>query len=489
MSDTTVIAKSGIRVSIRIKPLDNPSEELAVKPNEHNVDNSIDVETNFCDMSSFTYGHIHWSTGNGKIDPIYATQEDVFNDVGKPIVESALQGFNCCVFAYGQTGSGKTYTMMGGGKDEQTQEGLIPRICRAILVGQDSDPSVIKTTFEVSYVELYLEKVKDLLGPATASNLKVRENPTTGPFVEGCSAHEVATYPQLLELLEHGNSNRHVAATKMNEVSSRSHVIFTLKVTQTKVDLDPPDAGIALEAGAGAGAAGTGGGFNSHLSSSKNNIVTCKVNLVDLAGSESVKLAATSGERLKEGASINKSLLTLGRVIKALAAQAQGQKKARRSSLVTPQEDKEKPNSGSKRRGSMGSGHNHGHNSSSETEDEPFHTHTPTSSGSAAVIPYRESVLTFLLKESLGGNSSSALIAAVRPGKAYLEETMSTLRFAAQAGRVENKPVVNETNPYIKTISAVSAVDYLSLSLSLSLCTGICGCILLEPPLMPLCVL
>lgn len=501
--------KPGITVSVRVKPLDNKQDVCIVRPNPSSISNSIDIDSKTYDLISFTNDFIHWSTGDSRIDPEYATQQRVYNDVGKPIVDNALKGYNCCVFAYGQTGSGKTYSMIG--EDNEEHQGLTPRICKALMdqaattVPVGASPSsassvaesVAKTTFhfEVSYIELYLEKVNDLLsahnthnnsnsnsvprgGPHASShsqssnNLKVRENPKTGPYVEGVTVFSVSTYEELFALLEAGNKHRHVAGTGMNATSSRSHAIFTLKMTQTKpVSKDTLSAdAVALISAASFG--GAGGNSNGSVSSNNNtNIITCKVNLVDLAGSENVKMAQTSGARLKEGASINKSLLTLGRVIKALSemndngaggsgdggSASTASKLTRRASMggssssSSASANKTAARNSNRRRSS---GCSFGPLDSSGGEEDDGEKKAPA----AMVIPYRESVLTFLLKQSLGGNSKSSLIATIRPGQRYLEETLSTLRFAAQAGKVVNKPVINETNPYLKTIASVSTV-------------------------------
>uniref|UniRef100_A0A1E1XLW9 Putative kinesin-like protein n=3 Tax=Amblyomma TaxID=6942 RepID=A0A1E1XLW9_AMBSC len=314
-------------------------------------------------IKEFTFDYSYWSVNSR--DPHFVTQEQVFNDLGQEVVDNAFEGYNACIFAYGQTGSGKTFTMMGSADNE----GLIPRICQAMYtrmkLGQNSG-----TTFrtEVSYLEIYNEKVKDLLKrESTQHNLRVREHPKLGPYVQDLSRHLVMDYSDVEELMARGNSHRTTACTAMNDVSSRSHAIFTLNFTQAKFIRDLPSETVS------------------------------KVNLVDLAGSERADSTKATGQRLKEGGHINKSLVTLGTVISALA---------------------ELSTSHSKKR---------------------------------VFIPYRDSVLTWLLRDSLGGNSKTIMIATVSPAECNYGETLSTLRYANRAKNIINKPTINE-DPNVKLI-------------------------------------
>ena len=285
--------------------------------------------------------------------------------------------------------------------------GLIPRICEALFaetLGRAKEAFIetnvaghfeVSHTFTVTYTEIYMEKVKDLLvdnggpgsSPGSASPtivaspaLRVREHPKLGPYVDGATTVHVHSYEQVLALLELGNRNRRVAATDMNATSSRSHAIFTIRYSKTRQDIDTQ---AMLEQ-------------------------TSKLNLIDLAGSENANAAGTKGERLKEGGSINKSLLTLGLVIKALAG---GHHKLHGSlnSLLGP---------------------------------------------GKSVVPYRDSCLTFLLRDSLGGNSRTTMLATIRPGRAFYDETVNTLRYADRAKSIVNNAVVNE-NPLTKKIRSL----------------------------------
>src|SRR5438132_206670 len=164
-------------------------------------------------------------------DTHFAGQEVVYRDIGEEMLEHSFEGYNVCIFAYGQTGAGKSYTMMGT-KDE---EGIIPNICRN-LFNRMTDPSTMYS-IEVSYMEIYCERVRDLLNPhQNQSSLRVREHPVLGPYVEDLSKLAVTSYEDIHQLMDEGNKARTVAATNMNETSSRSHAVFTLIFTQRTQD-------------------------------------------------------------------------------------------------------------------------------------------------------------------------------------------------------------------------------------------------------------
>lgn len=311
----------------------------------------------------FTFDYSYWSLDNN--DEHFTTQEQVFNDLGTDVVDCAFQGYNACVFAYGQTGSGKTYTMMGNSNDP----GLVPRICKSLFsrmkVGQEVGTGY-KT--EVSYLEIYNERVRDLLGPQNIGHaLRVREHRIHGPYVENLSQHPVIDFNEIHNCMVRGNQERTTAATNMNDTSSRSHAIFTITFVQA--------------------------GFSNNMPSE----TVSKIHLVDLAGSERANSTGATGQRLKEGAHINKSLVTLGSVISSLAEMA------------------------------------------NPTGSKKFY------------IPYRDSTLTWLLKDSLGGNSKTIMIAAISPADVNYSETLSTLRYANRAKNIINKPTINE-DPNVRLI-------------------------------------
>ncbi|XP_058066317.1 kinesin-like protein KIF13A [Anopheles bellator] len=307
---------------------------------------------------NFAFDHCFYSTDAGA--PHFASQELVFDNVGRDILENAFQGYNACIFAYGQTGSGKSYTMMGN----QDNKGIIPRLCDelfASIAAKQTDELTYKV--EVSYMEIYNEKVHDLLDPTTSKqSLKVREHNVLGPYVDGLSQLAVTSFMDIDNLMAEGNKSRTVAATNMNSESSRSHAVFTVVLTQTLIDT---------------------------LSGVTGEKVS-RVSLVDLAGSERAVKTGAVGDRLKEGSNINKSLTTLGLVISKLADQTGGGK------------NKDK------------------------------------------FVPYRDSVLTWLLKDNLGGNSRTVMLATLSPAADNYEETLSTLRYADRAKRIVNHAVVNE---------------------------------------------
>ncbi|KAK0720796.1 hypothetical protein B0H67DRAFT_644004 [Lasiosphaeris hirsuta] len=310
----------------------------------------------------FAFDKSYWSFD--KAAPNYAGQGHLHEDLGKPLLDNAFQGYNNCIFAYGQTGSGKSYSMMGYGKET----GIIPSICQDMFkrIERMQEDKNLRCTVEVSYLEIYNERVRDLLNPANKGNLKVREHPSTGPYVEDLAKLVVGSFNEIEHLMDEGNKARTVAATNMNETSSRSHAVFTLMLTQKRFD---PETKMEMEKAA-------------------------KISLVDLAGSERATSTGATGARLKEGAEINRSLSTLGRVIAALADLSTGKKK----------------------KGVAG----------------------------GTQVPYRDSVLTWLLKDSLGGNSMTAMIAAISPADINYDETLSTLRYADSAKRIKNHAVINE---------------------------------------------
>ncbi|XP_030243670.1 kinesin-like protein Klp98A isoform X2 [Drosophila navojoa] len=316
----------------------------------------------------FTFDYSYWSFDPE--DSHFATQEQVYSDLGNDVVDCAYEGYNACVFAYGQTGSGKTFTMMG----TPSNPGLIPRICEELFarmrVGQESGTGY---RTHASYLEIYNERVKDLLAAqSTGHALRVREHRSLGPYVENLSQHAVSDFEEIQECIARGNAHRTTASTNMNDTSSRSHAIFTITFVQAVFMNDMPSETVS------------------------------KIHLVDLAGSERANATGATGQRLKEGAHINKSLVTLGSVISALAEQTSAHNT---STLATT------PNGGTKR---------------------------------VLYIPYRDSILTWLLKDSLGGNSKTIMIAALSPADCNYSETLSTLRYANRAKNIINKPTVNE---------------------------------------------
>ncbi|XP_065063038.1 kinesin-like protein KIF13B isoform X4 [Rhopilema esculentum] len=360
---------SKVKVAVRVRPLNRREIELG-------TDICIDMDNNQTFLKAikaerkpprtFAYDYCFWSMDE-EVEK-FASQEFVYKCLGKGVVDNAFDGYNACIFAYGQTGSGKSYTMMGS----PSAKGLIPRICDCLfenIAGKHEEDPNMSFKVEVSYMEIYNEKVRDLLCPKSdKQNLKVREHKLLGPYVDGLSKLVVSCFQDIENLMVEGNKSRTVAATMMNAESSRSHAVFNVVLTQRIYD--------------------------PHTESTGEKV--SKISLVDLAGSERVSKTGAAGDRLKEGGNINKSLSTLGLVISALADQA----------------------SGKHRKG---------------------------------FVPYRDSVLTWLLKDNLGGNSKTVMVATISPAADNYEETLSTLRYADRAKRIENHAVINE-DPNAKII-------------------------------------
>ncbi|XP_061401257.1 kinesin-like protein KIF13B [Musca vetustissima] len=356
-----------IKVAVRVRPFNRRELELGTKciveMDKHQTilhnPPAIDKIESRKPPKTFAFDHCFYSLNPE--DEKYASQETVFDCLGRDILDNAFQGYNACIFAYGQTGSGKSYTMMGS----QESKGIIPRLCDNLFSAIASKTTQdLMYKVEVSYMEIYNEKVHDLLDPKpNKQSLKVREHNVMGPYVDGLSQLAVASYMDIDNLMTEGNKSRTVAATNMNAESSRSHAVFSVVLTQILTDQ----------------ASGVTGEKVSRMS------------LVDLAGSERAVKTGAVGDRLKEGSNINKSLTTLGLVISKLADQSNGKKGA----------------------------------------NDKF-------------VPYRDSVLTWLLKDNLGGNSKTVMVATISPSADNFEETLSTLRYADRAKRIVNHAVVNE---------------------------------------------
>uniref|UniRef100_G3NW41 plus-end-directed kinesin ATPase n=1 Tax=Gasterosteus aculeatus aculeatus TaxID=481459 RepID=G3NW41_GASAC len=354
---------ASVKVAVRVRPFNSREmgkESKCIIQMQGNTTTILNPKAPKEPAKTFSFDYSYWSHTTPE-DPCFASQNLVFNDIGKEMLAHAFEGYNVCIFAYGQTGSGKSYTMMG--KQEEGQEGIIPMLCEDLFEKIDdvSNKEELSYSVEVSYMEIYCERVRDLLNPKNKGNLRVREHPLLGPYVEDLSKLAVTSYTDIADLMDAGNKARTVAATNMNETSSRSHAVFTIVFTQKKHDSE------------------------TDISTEK----VSKISLVDLAGSERADSTGATGTRLKEGANINKSLTTLGKVISALAEVSKKKKKT-------------------------------------------------------DFIPYRDSVLTWLLRENLGGNSRTAMVAALSPADINYDETLSTLRYADRAKNIKCNAVINE---------------------------------------------
>ncbi|XP_022222785.2 kinesin-like protein KIF3A [Drosophila obscura] len=283
-----------------------------------------------------------------------SNQLDLYVDTARPIVDKVLEGYNGTILAYGQTGTGKTYTMSGNPDSPQTK-GIIPNAFAHIFGHIAKARENQKFLVRVSYMEIYNEEVRDLLGKDVSKSLEVKERPDIGVFVKDLSGYVVHNADDLENIMRLGNKNRAVGATKMNQESSRSHAIFSITVERSEL--------------------GEGGAQHVRMG---------KLQLVDLAGSERQSKTQATGQRLKEATKINLSLSVLGNVISALV------------------------------------------------------------DGKSTHIPYRNSKLTRLLQDSLGGNSKTVMCATISPADSNYMETISTLRYASRAKNIQNRMHINE---------------------------------------------
>ncbi|PVU97359.1 hypothetical protein BB561_000610 [Smittium simulii] len=279
------------------------------------------------------------------------SQQELFSYSIGQTIEDLFNGYNGTVLAYGQTGSGKTYTMMGNDIESDYNKGIIPRIVEGIFDRILNSPSSIEYLVKVSYLEIYMEKVRDLLNPSR-DNLQIHETKANGVYVKDLIEVFVGNINEVYATMKEGSKHRIVAETNMNEESSRSHSIFQLAIQQTNT--------------------------------TDGKIKLGKLYLVDLAGSEKLGKTGATGQTLEEAKKINKSLSALGNVINALT------------------------------------------------------------DGKSTHIPYRNSKLTRILQESLGGNSRTTLIINCSPSSYNVNETLSTLRFGTRAKSIKNKATINQ---------------------------------------------
>ncbi|QSL66523.1 hypothetical protein MERGE_000903 [Pneumocystis wakefieldiae] len=362
---------NSVRVIVRVRPLNereiargakclvsvntNDRQTLIVKcPDDCDPSNSRAFKRRIREFKTFSFDRCLWSVD--KMDKHFSGQNALYDCLGKEFVSHSLEGYNTCIFAYGQTGSGKTYSMIGSSDDP----GLMPLACKDLFEQiEERSKMDICFTVTVSYYEIYNEIAMDLLSARDVIQkpvaLKVRESPVDGPYLENLSEFQVTSFDDVLAFIRVGNNARITASTRMNETSSRSHAIFTVKIKQVYLDKNEK----------------------------KTVEKTSLFRLIDLAGSERAYATGSTGSRLKEGAFINKSLTSLGRVITYLSEGKSG-----------------------------------------------------------TIIPYRDSVLTFLLSDSLGGNSKTAMVACISPSD--YDESLSTLRYATAAKHIHTNAVVNE---------------------------------------------
>ena len=359
-----------VKVAVRVRPFNTREKENNSTCNIEMNGNQTVIKDELGQPRTFTFDHSFWSHDcyieqeNGYLSPDssgkYADQNFVFDTLGRQILDNAWEGYHCCLFAYGQTGSGKSYSMVGYGANK----GIVPISCEEIFkrIAENKEES-LHYEVEVSMLEIYNEKVQDLLVPISnrpPSGLKIRESKALGVFVADLTKYPVSSYEEISNKMDEGYQNRTIGSTLMNNTSSRAHTIVTIEFKQVQT-----------------------------VGKTKSEKLS-KINLVDLAGSERANSTGATGARLKEGCNINKSLLVLGNVINTLADKALGKKKD-----VLP--------------------------------------------------PYRDSALTRILQNALGGNSKTVMICALSPASINYEETLSTLRYADRAKKIQNKAVINES--------------------------------------------
>ncbi|KAL5483721.1 hypothetical protein EMCRGX_G020128 [Ephydatia muelleri] len=350
---------SSITVAVRVRPFSEREQCLEAKQVVWITGNEVVITSKDKEDTVHRFGYDHcfsWSPCSK-----WEEQEDVYRSLAKPLLDRSFEGYNTCLFAYGQTGSGKSYCIMG----EKDAPGMVPRFTKELYERIEQMTAAEHNTLfkvQVSFYEIYNEKIFDLLASTKAKSkaqLRVREHPIMGPYVEDLAMYVANSYSDIEHWLNLGNRFRATAATGMNDRSSRSHAVFTILLTQTM------------------------------MSGEEEHSKVSRINLIDLAGSERSTVAQTCGDRLKEGASINRSLHTLGKVISLLSERSAGRRKK-------------------------------------------------------VFIPYRDSTLTWLLKESLGGNSKTTMIATVSPSDIHHTESLSTLRYAQQARSIVNVARINE---------------------------------------------
>uniref|UniRef100_A0A2D4G7L6 Kinesin-like protein n=4 Tax=Micrurus TaxID=8634 RepID=A0A2D4G7L6_MICCO len=328
-------AECNIKVMCRFRPL-NDSEVIR---GDKYIAKFQGEDTVVIASKPYAFDHVFQS---------HTSQEQVYNDCAKKIVKDVLEGYNGTIFAYGQTSSGKTHTMEGKLHDPDGM-GIIPRIVQDIFNYIYSMDENLEFHIKVSYFEIYLDKIRDLLD-VSKTNLSVHEDKNRVPYVKGCTERFVCSPDEVMDTIDEGKSNRHVAVTNMNEHSSRSHSIFLINVKQENTQTEQKLSG--------------------------------KLYLVDLAGSEKVSKTGAEGAVLDEAKNINKSLSALGNVISALAE-------------------------------------------------------------NSAYVPYRDSKMTRILQDSLGGNCRTTIVICCSPSSYNESETKSTLLFGQRAKTIKNTVCVN----------------------------------------------
>lgn len=357
---------ANIRVAVRVRPLN--------KDKEAGCERCVDVDQESRSISITVKGPVSAQPQSFFFDCVFpesTTNNELYNEIGAPILDAAFNSYNGTIFAYGQTGAGKTFSMSG----VSGMPGIVPLMNAELFkrvshtVANAVQP--VEFLIQASYLEIYMEKIRDLLNPAPPGELRVREG-KEGIYVDNLSKITVKSASEVLELIMQGNKMRQVAATGMNETSSRSHAIFTVFLQSRLKNVKEVIAKRLISEG------------ESHEESFDTGAIKSCINLVDLAGSERQRDTGATGLTAKQGIAINLSLTCLGNVINSLVQKS-------------------------------------------------------------AHVPYRDSVLTRILQDSLGGRSSTVMLANVSPADKNAAETLSTLKYANRAKQIVNKIERNET--------------------------------------------
>eukprot|EP00746_Dinoflagellata_sp_MGD_P077875 gnl/MRDRNA2_/MRDRNA2_31194_c0_seq1.p1 gnl/MRDRNA2_/MRDRNA2_31194_c0~~gnl/MRDRNA2_/MRDRNA2_31194_c0_seq1.p1 ORF type:complete len:1246 (-),score=261.21 gnl/MRDRNA2_/MRDRNA2_31194_c0_seq1:40-3777(-) len=381
-----------IKVAVRARPLNARELNLNSACVVSMQGESVVVATGADAPKTFTYDYAYFSVHED--DPRYATQENVYDDIGKVLLQNGIDGYNGCIFAYGQTGSGKSYSITGS----SDQPGVVPRLVEEMFQNKESIESEGKAELRVwvTFIEIYNEHIRDLLSVGEEpESLHLYDHPTLGVNIPGVTESPCVQTTDVQKLLDFGTKKRVVAATSMNAESSRSHAVFTFRLQH--FDGAPPESTTP-----------------SKKKKDERRALTAKINVVDLAGSERQGKTGATGHVLKEGCAINKSLALLGLVIKELTKPKVASSKEERE-----QEISELP------------GHENDFKEPKKEEEKE------------AMVPFRNSKLTFLLKDSLSGNSITFMLATISPARDNVEETCSTLRFASSVKKIKTVAVQN----------------------------------------------
>ena len=418
-TQTTIMSTeiAGVRVITRLRPLN--TKELS---NGQTVGWQYNKTTILEQLGGGTKSY--------KYDSVLgpdSTNDQAYDDIALNLVKLSLNGYNTTVFAYGQTGSGKTWTMMGD--DHGRCPGIIPRALEDLFahIKQDKDRDYL---LRCSFLELYNESINDLLNTeGTGKNLTIiADDPTKGAVIGGLTEQIIQSVEDGMSCIELGNDSRQVASTAMNARSSRSHTIFriVLEATKTEEALERERQLLAAHAETD-GVEEDDDTFKSFgKKKEKSNTVISYLNLVDLAGSERQGHTQAEGKQLKEGAAINKSLLALGAVINKLSG-----------GLDEADHGGAKGHHPKNRRSSAGS-----------ARTKPLLKRQKSAGSmrtkkSAEHIPYRNSKLTRILRQSLGGNTYTSIIIAMSPAPMYKEESRSSLKFGQMCKKIQNKAKKN----------------------------------------------